>query len=287
MNVDLHLLTMAFCHFRLVGGLKELRIVDQHEACERPQRCFVLEQRTAEEMIWPEDAKRPVRIVIDALALSTAQPQALLVKFSDWASPFAALSGFAQTRHHSLSPFRLLKRLHLHMGVDDALPSAEDVDNFCAILNSTLGCEDLSIQIFAEDWGIAAPATYRRMIRGICRCLHSSLPDLVDLDIQGLDIPVRDILAVLPHLEKLQTFHFHAEGLHSTNWREDTWWALGSETPTSWSVSEEQLETLTVECTKPISVEIAMCTLIECTRGKQYWDDMLQRFRNGENARDI
>lgn len=113
------------------------------------------------------------------------------------------------------------------------------------------------------------------MVSGIHRSLRASFPELVDLDLQGIDIPVQAVFAILPHLKKLQRFHFHAIDTHSPSWRDTFRYTGADEKMGMWRVSREELEAFTVECTSCVSVEIAICTLIECVQGKDVWADAL------------
>ena len=248
-----------------------------------PPGYAALEESTGQMLVGSEDEIRPVQLIADALAMSLTQLESLVVRFGDWKLPFFRLAEVSQTRKNALLAFRSLEKLHLDLDIGDEElhrehPTLQQIDDFCGLLNSTLGCEDLSLQIRAEDWAIEAPESFQKMVTGIHRSLRISFPELVDLDLQGIDIPLQAVLGVLPLLKKLESFHFHAITTHSPSWRDTFSYTEtddGAETGPR-HIPRKDLEAFTVQCRGCLTVEIAMCTLVECAKGKQVWADMLE-----------
>jgi hypothetical protein len=145
-------LEAALCRLREVRNLKEIRIVDSSEARKTPPGYAVLERSTGQALVGPEDEIRPVQLVADASAMSLTQLESFVVRFGNWNLPFFALSKDPENRRNVLSAFSCVTKLHLDLDIGDedlhpGYPTLQQVNDFCGLLNSTLGCEDLSIQI--------------------------------------------------------------------------------------------------------------------------------------------
>ena len=205
-----------------------------------------------------------------------------------WFLPFFALTDFSRKWKDPWFAFRSLKKLHLDIDTGDENfypehPSVQQVNDFYALLNSTLGCEDLSIQIETDAWKFEAPDSYQQLATGIRSSLRTGFPQLVDLDLQGLDIPVRSVFSILPHLPKLLRFHFHAARSHSPYWRVSFKPSVGEAVEgktEALPISQEELEAFTVARTGCLSVEVASCTLIECVKGQDFWANMLEKLNS-------
>ena len=269
-HVDLHLLTIIFSRIRRLGHSIEVRIVDQHEACESPLGKENLEWLCGERFYTENSSYLPVPMVLEAIALSAMPLEAFVVRYRDWDSRLECFSRTPREASNTRDAFRNLKKLHL---LNDrpvpTLPRKDGMEAAFHALASASMVEDLSLQVRTSK--AYRTGTYNDAILCLCDYLEHNFPLLKALDLQGYDLTLKQLENIVTHHPQLERLHFHGgEELHSpypnSGFREYPPIEVDGYAPGS--VLEDLSQVAGFQGKK-----IAHCTVFELKMGKDAFDE--------------
>ena len=280
-NVDLHLLSVIFSRLRRLNHRPEVRIVDQHEACDCPWSMVNLEFLTRAQLEGTDNRERPVSMVLEAIALSGMPLESLVVRCAEWLWNLNSLTASPTRVLYMKDVFRGLRKLHLMSDHEESVLD-EDIEAFFGALKTATLMEDLSLQVSAAE--PFRHGSYDDIVDGLYKCLSQNLPKLKCLDLQGyaLSLPrIRKIITQHPDLVKV---HYHAsEELHDA-YLDPKYKGSPSELsdhcymPASSLSNKQYFSWLGNRL-------IAPCTLLEFAEGRDAWDEKLLELRRIEEEK--